>query len=173
MGQIYQEALFIILPAALENCEEGLTLKSQCDQALRHVKHSGPDIRKTCVVQEAVVQWITRLRGHDRCSRVIHDLLDIIENELLVVDVHERITSTMLLAKLQNLAARAEADKAYLLSPTPRDITLQIIESSRCGKIKGHDEFTDGEELLSLLNALVAPFDRHDAVTLAGLSGRV
>ena len=173
MGQIYQGALFAIVPSTPGNYKEGLTLKSQYGQALGHIKHSSPEIRKTCVVQEAVLQWITRLRGHDRCSRVIHDLLDLIEDELLVVDAHERITSTMLLAKLQNLAARAEADKAYLLSPTPRDITLQTIENSRRGKIKGHDKFTDREELLSLLNTLVAPVDRHDVVTLAGLGGRV
>jgi hypothetical protein len=152
--------------------EDGLSIKSKRDQASGPIKYTGPDIGKSCVVQETVVQWITRLQGHERCSEVIHDLLHLIKDHLLVVDAQRRITSTMLLAKLQKLAARAETDEAYLLSPALRDITLKITEDTRSTNILSDDEFANGEELLNRLNALIALVDGHDAVTLVDLGDK-
>ena len=125
MGAVYQGhfSQLWLQPQSITKKVFQLNLKR--DQASGHIKYSGPYIGKTCVVQEAVLQWIIRLRCHKRCSGVIHDLLDLIEDDLLVVDAQKRITSTMLLGKLQDLAARAEADKAYLLSPAPFDMNSE------------------------------------------------
>lgn len=114
------------------------------------------------------------MRGHERCSKIIYDLLDLIKDHLLVVDAQRRITSSVLLAKLQKLAARAETDEDYLLSPVPRDITSKITEETRSTNAQSGDGFADGEELLlNRLNALIGSADMHDEVTMVGLDDKV
>jgi serine/threonine protein kinase len=173
MSAVYQGALFTIVATTPEYYEEGLSIKLKRDQALAHIKYSGPDIGKTCVVQEAVLQWIIRLRCHSRCSGIIHDLLDLIKDHLLVVDTRKRITSTVLLEKLQGLASRAEADKAYLLSPVPFDINLNTTENARHGKHCRDNKLANREEWLNRLNALFTTVDEHDAMTLAGIGDKL
>jgi serine/threonine protein kinase len=75
-------------------------------------------------VQDAVAQWIMHLHSHERCSGLIHDLLDLVKNQLLVVSAKRRITSEMLVAELQKLAERAEADYGYLVRPAPYGDTV-------------------------------------------------
>jgi serine/threonine protein kinase len=173
MSAVYQGALFTIVAATPEYYGEGLLIKSKRNQALGHIKHAGPDMGKTCVVQEAVLQWIIRLRCHSRCSGVIRDLLDLVKDYLLVVDTRKRITSTVLLEKLQGIASRAEADKAYLLSPVLFDINLNITENARNGKTLRDNKLVNREELLNRLNALITTVDGHDSMTLAGIGDKV
>jgi hypothetical protein len=174
LSAVYQKALFTLVAETPDNNEERLSIKSKRYQALGHIKYTGPDIEKTCVVQETVLQWITRLRGHERCSRIICDLLDLIKDHLLVVDAQRRITSSVLLAKLQKLAARAKTDEAYLLSPAPRDVTSKVTEETRSTKAQSSDEFADGEEsLLNRLNTLIGYADMHDGATVVGLDDKV
>jgi serine/threonine protein kinase len=173
MGAIYRGALFTIVAPTPEYYEEGRSIKSKCDQTSGHIKSTDLYIGKTCVVQEAVLQWIIRLRCHSRCSGLIHDLLDLIEDDLLVVNTQKRITSTRLLGKLQDIAARAEADKAYLLSSAPFYTNMDISENTHYGNIRGDNKFANGQELLSRLNALIATVDEHNAKTLADIRDTV
>lgn len=71
-------------------------------------------------VREQVVEWATELHGHDRCSALIHDLLDLTMNGLLVVESSARYPASWLFHKLDQHLTRAQTDEDYLLTPVPR-----------------------------------------------------
>jgi serine/threonine protein kinase len=79
-----------------------------------------PDGTAKACVRDKVLIWIESLHNHEQCSDIVHNLLDLIEQELLVVDVKQRIPSWVLVKKLDILVKRAETDNSYLLHPTPR-----------------------------------------------------
>jgi len=62
------------------------------------------------VVREGVISWVQRLRQHRRCSRMIHDLLDLTMNRMLPIGARERIGSTELKAKLTQILQRSRRD---------------------------------------------------------------
>jgi serine/threonine protein kinase len=66
-----------------------------------------------------------RLHGHPCCTRYLHNLLDVIENDMLVVlSPHtERLSSSRILAKFQQMHARAVDDSTYCEHPCPSNNT--------------------------------------------------
>lgn len=72
------------------------------------------------VVRQKVIDWVNQLHEHEKCSAVIHQLLDLIMKDLLVVDSTERINAPQLFQKLDDFLKGAEKDKQYLLEPVPR-----------------------------------------------------
>ncbi|KAF4625216.1 hypothetical protein G7Y89_g12953 [Cudoniella acicularis] len=65
-------------------------------------------------VRPAVREWIRDLRTHQRGSAFIHDMLDLIEQEMLVVKPQNRITSGRLSQKLKGFATMSAINKGYL-----------------------------------------------------------
>jgi serine/threonine protein kinase len=72
------------------------------------------------VVREGVIVWVQQLHEHERCSALIHDILDLIMIDVLNPDPTKRIPATELWNKLSVLSANAIADKDYLLKAVPR-----------------------------------------------------
>lgn len=70
-------------------------------------------------VNKAVVEWVNTLHAHKNCSAVIHDLLDLIMNQLIIVDAEKRIDAGNLRHRLIEQVDKAEADSKYLLDPVP------------------------------------------------------
>lgn len=75
--------------------------------------------RKSAVVREEVLQWIAQLRQEQRCSKMIQEILNLVEIKMLVVDSQTRIKSKDLVASLQRISDKAEIDLEYLLGPGP------------------------------------------------------
>ena len=71
-------------------------------------------------VRPGVLRWVEGLHQHERCSNLIHDLLDLIMGEMLCIDPKARIEAGDLSKRMQELVHRAEKDHEYLLTPTPR-----------------------------------------------------
>lgn len=71
-------------------------------------------------VRDSVVTWINELHQHERCSELIHDLLDLITKQLLVADPNARIKASTLCQELNKLVEKSERDTDYLLHPIPR-----------------------------------------------------
>lgn len=67
------------------------------------------------VVRDRVISWSRDLHAHPRCSQVIHDILDLIMRELLVVESKDRIHASELYQNLKKFLMRAEIDDNYLL----------------------------------------------------------
>ncbi|TVY44399.1 hypothetical protein LSUB1_G002054 [Lachnellula subtilissima] len=72
-------------------------------------------------VRDEVVTWIDQLHCHERCSQLIHDLLDLIMKELLIIESKERSSSVWLFQQLNMYLRKAEKDKEYMLKPIPRE----------------------------------------------------
>jgi serine/threonine protein kinase len=72
------------------------------------------------VVRESVVTWSNRLHSHPKCTEVLHDLLDFIMKDLLVVESKDRCNASILFQHLTWFRTRAEKDDKYLLEPVPR-----------------------------------------------------
>jgi len=67
-------------------------------------------IGEHAVVRDGVINWVERLRQHPRCSKMIHDLLDITMNKMLRVAVGERIGSRELHTELKKVHSKATKD---------------------------------------------------------------
>ncbi|KAI9642072.1 hypothetical protein NHQ30_009943 [Ciborinia camelliae] len=82
-------------------------------------------------VRKSVVRWVDKLRGHKRCSKVIHDLLDVTMEELLVADPQDRGNARKVDARFKEIVTEAEKSPIYLLSPQPLQPTptLEIIHT--------------------------------------------
>lgn len=98
----------------------------------------GPDEAE---VAEGVVTWVEKLHSHERCSQVIHDLLDVIMKDLIVIDSENRIPSTLLSQEVKSLLDKARKDEQYLLKGVPRpqtgapsDLRPQSTTSSPSGR---------------------------------------
>src|SRR5439155_4315316 len=58
-------------------------------------------INDEAVVREKVIDWVSQLHEDKKCSKLIHDLLDLTMEKLLVVDSKERISAKELSEKLE------------------------------------------------------------------------
>lgn len=76
------------------------------------------------------MQWIQSLHEDQRCPALIHDILDMIENEMLIIlsrdgndsGKSDRSSSTTLKRKLQQWVSKCEVDEDYCFrgQPQPR-----------------------------------------------------
>ncbi|KAH8591246.1 hypothetical protein B0O99DRAFT_744661 [Bisporella sp. PMI_857] len=78
-----------------------------------------PYSTKDAEVREGVRIWVAQLHAHKNCSQMIHDLLDLIMGELLVIDSKGRSKSRWLYSQLQIYQIKARKDDEYLLKPVP------------------------------------------------------
>ena len=71
------------------------------------------------IVKPAVVEWTNALHEHERCSALIHDLLDLVMNHLVLIDPGKRMNASALHQRLTELIEKANKDHKYLLNPIP------------------------------------------------------
>ncbi|KAG4422124.1 hypothetical protein IFR04_004751 [Cadophora malorum] len=71
------------------------------------------------IVREEVVAWKNQLHAHERCSDLIHELLEVIMKDLLVTDTKKRCQAGWLFQQLNSILKKAEKDEAYMLKPNP------------------------------------------------------
>jgi serine/threonine protein kinase len=72
-------------------------------------------------LRPAVRQWISDLHTNRMCSPVVHDILDLIEKEMLVINAKDRIASERLSQKLRVFVKRAAMNEEYVRSPPKRE----------------------------------------------------
>jgi hypothetical protein len=83
------------------------------DDLFYTVYYSGSE--KFATVRPRVAEWIQKLRRHRRYSKMIRDLLDLVENRMLQVDTADRVRSGELKSILNEIVQRAKPSSAYLL----------------------------------------------------------
>ncbi len=69
------------------------------------------------IVRESVVVWVDELHRHNKCSRLIHDLLHLIMKDLLVTEAKDRVGADWLHQQLYMKLQEAEEDEEYMLKP--------------------------------------------------------
>jgi serine/threonine protein kinase len=75
---------------------------------------------KDAQVRRAVIGWVDRLHAHDRCSQLIHDLLDLVMKNLLRTNPAERMRAETLNLEMKKLVRNAESNNTYLVESAPR-----------------------------------------------------
>ncbi|KAL1642201.1 hypothetical protein SLS58_005541 [Diplodia intermedia] len=70
-------------------------------------------------VRDGVERWVRFLREDPHCSLLIHDLLNLIMNDLLCVMPRNRVDASMLNVNLNSLLINAQNDHGYALTPSP------------------------------------------------------
>ncbi|KAM3075309.1 hypothetical protein ACMFMG_007249 [Clarireedia jacksonii] len=70
-------------------------------------------------VRKQVEDWVLQLHEHERCSKLIHELLDTIMGDLLVINSSSRITADKLNNLMQQYCRKAKGDKDYMLKSKP------------------------------------------------------
>lgn len=81
------------------------------------IKHNG---EKQAKIREGVNKWVVELHQDERCSQFIHDLLDLVMNEMLLVNSKKRIKAKDLPEKFGQFQIRAEQNEGYISTPRPR-----------------------------------------------------
>ncbi len=82
------------------------------------------NVESDAVVRGEVIEWVNQLHQHEKCSALIHDLLDLIMKDVLLTDASKRIDARWLKHKLNSCLNKAKSDKIYLLRPVPREPKL-------------------------------------------------
>jgi len=70
-------------------------------------------------VRDGVTVWVKGLHQHEKCSALLHDFLQLIMDEMLVIDSKKRIEAAELQKRMKDFVRKAEEDKKYLLDPKP------------------------------------------------------
>jgi serine/threonine protein kinase len=83
------------------------------DDLFYTVYYSGSE--KFAIVRPGVTEWVQKLRKHRRYSKMIRDLLDLVEKRMLQVDTGDRIKSGELKSILSEIVQRAQSSSKYLL----------------------------------------------------------
>ncbi|OMP85750.1 Serine/threonine-protein kinase ATG1 [Diplodia seriata] len=77
-------------------------------------------IEHGATVRDGVLDWAQRLHDNPKCSEFIHDLVDLVMRDLLLIEARDRIQTPWLCVRLNDFLKKAEADPAYLCKPDHR-----------------------------------------------------
>ncbi|KAH6672023.1 kinase-like domain-containing protein [Halenospora varia] len=86
------------------------------------------------IVRESVTEWVKDLRENGRCSQFVHDFLDLISNDMLVIDPRYRFNCGQLNEAVAKMNEKA-ADSAYLTAPKPKDRRIRNEVAKQVDKI--------------------------------------
>jgi hypothetical protein len=76
-------------------------------------------LKPRAIIRPGVTRWIKKLHRAPRCTPFVHEFLDLISNEMLVVEASERIRCGALNKKLADIQQKANKDPEYLTHPNP------------------------------------------------------
>ncbi|KUJ20792.1 kinase-like protein [Mollisia scopiformis] len=88
-------------------------------------------------VREQVLTWTNELHSDEKCSLLMHDLLDLTMKGLLVVKSGARFEASWLFLQLNECLTRAQTDEEYMLQPVPRTSTTSRPEQGRANTAPG------------------------------------
>jgi serine/threonine protein kinase len=94
--------------------------ENHCDKFFTIVEDNLDGHRRRATVRQGVKEWIEDLHGKPQCSDFIHEFLDLIAGEMLVVDPHERIHCGNLSERFSKMVHKAEGNSNYLTEGKPR-----------------------------------------------------
>jgi serine/threonine protein kinase len=87
----------------------------------------------TATVREQVITWKNELQAHEKCSQLIHDLLNLIMRDLLVIESKDRGSASWVFLQLNLHLKKAEQTPEYMLKPVPRQISAVSSVSNSTG----------------------------------------
>ncbi|KAI1660274.1 kinase-like protein [Daldinia decipiens] len=119
--------------------------------------------RQLHIVKPRVSEWIMHLRREPRCSQFIHDFLDFVETQMLIIDPEERCKCPVVVDTLQKLLQRCIDNQEYYAIGIPHTwMNLRSNFMLLKAKVRQFAQFIDSRgQIVSLILAVVV---------LAGLS---
>ena len=93
--------------------------ENDCDKFFTIVDDNLDGHRRRATVREGVKEWIEDLHRKPRCSDFIHEFLELIAGEMLVVDPHNRIHCGELSERFSKMVLKAEENSNYLSEGKP------------------------------------------------------
>lgn len=82
-------------------------------------------------VREGVVLWARTLHENEKCSKFIHDVVDLVMDDLLRIDARDRIPASWLCVRFGKLLEEAGKDPNYLCTPYRRSPGHPSLHTSR------------------------------------------
>ena len=114
------------------------------------------------VVREEVVIWANQLHEHEKCSALIHDLLDLIMEEVLCTDPSKRAPARWLSHQLKDCLNKAEENQSYPLQLVPRQPKLGSDERSNSASRVFEAQLKGGKKVaFTQSKRLVPPTEAH------------
>ncbi|OTB15693.1 hypothetical protein K445DRAFT_317973 [Daldinia sp. EC12] len=108
--------------------------------------------RQFHMVKPRVSEWIMRLRRAPRCSQFIHDFLDLIETQMLVISPEERCKCSMVVRTLFELRTKCiENDEYYSLGRPHTWTNLKSNFTLLKAKLRQLAQFIDSHGQIVLL----------------------
>ncbi|KAF7954188.1 hypothetical protein EAE96_005319 [Botrytis aclada] len=92
-------------------------------------------------IRDGVILWVEGLHQHARCSKLIHDLLKLIMDDLLLIDADKRFKASDFHRKMKNYHQQARKDPDYMLKSaplSPEDSKATLLEIPRHGRFGSH-----------------------------------
>ncbi|SPO05436.1 uncharacterized protein DNG_08123 [Cephalotrichum gorgonifer] len=90
-------------------------------------------------IKPEVTKWIHRLRRHEACTEFVHDLIDIIERDMIVIlaDPPKRADSRKLKRLFGNVREKCKKSRDYCELPAPRSIPrhLNVVKEGVCVRL--------------------------------------
>jgi serine/threonine protein kinase len=80
---------------------------------------TGEGSRPRAIVRPGVTKWIEKLHRAPRCTQFVHEFLDLISSEMLLVEASERIKCGALNTKLADMQRKVDNDPEYPTHPNP------------------------------------------------------
>ncbi|KAF9634155.1 CMGC/CDK protein kinase [Lasiodiplodia theobromae] len=107
--------------------------------------------KKYAYVRDGVITWVQNLHDEPRCSEFLHDVLDLIMDELLKVDAAERIETGELCRRFHNFSEKVHKSDEYLVEACPRKVRGTKSQSALKPKRSRRSvTFSDEPEILDL-----------------------
>ncbi|KAM3075311.1 hypothetical protein ACMFMG_007247 [Clarireedia jacksonii] len=94
-------------------------------------------------VRPEVKNWALQLHQHEKCSELIHDLLDTIMMRLLLIEAKDRISITELDEIMQGYLDKAKNDPIYLLKAVPYPSTYPPENINNPSSLANSQQHTD------------------------------
>lgn len=79
-------------------------------------------------IRPSVLEWVDHLRSQKKCSAVIHDLLDLIMGDMIVLEPQKRISSERVYQKLTAIFKKAQTSYEYLLNSAPVPVDRSLLD---------------------------------------------
>ncbi|KAK3369851.1 protein kinase [Podospora didyma] len=135
------------------------------DEELRSDKFfniEGEGVNQRAKVKSAVTNWIAELHSHSRCTPFVHEFLDMVENELLQVDLKNRMDCSQVVGRLSDMYRRMSTSTEhrryeYCMKGQPRR-PKQALECTKSDNVEDdeNNKTSSGSRVVPFLRCLVS-----------------
>ncbi|KAF7952009.1 uncharacterized protein EAE97_001506 [Botrytis byssoidea] len=114
-------------------------------------------------IRAGVILWVEQLHQHEKCSKLIHDLLKLIMKDLLLIDADERVKASEFHQQMKHCYQKATRDPDYMLKSaplSPKDSKATLLKIPRHEGLGSHMASSDQRNINISRNSSVSRSSR-------------